>query len=383
MPTPRELHPSIKAVLLGFALLLFGLLFHELVSLLVAILITVLIAIPLSALATKLEAYRVPRPAGAFLGLLLLVAVVGGLLVLVIPPFVDEMKLFVEEVPAITDSLQKQIGGAIGAEPGEVGASIQSFLERYTNDPGELIGPLASIGLNVLGVIGALILILLTAAYIAITPEPLIAGALSLFPPERRAWATAFMERLRSAWVGWQQGVLIDMLITGVLLYVGLTLIGLDFAVVFAVISALLVLIPYFGAIAGGIPPVLFALTDSPGKALLALGIYVLIQQVESNLTIPLVMAQRVKLHPAVVAIGVVIVGQLFGFLGLFVAVPILSLIVIGVDEIWVKPMETERGVKPVAAGSFAGSEPDPPDPGSEGAAPAASGPAPSGIIRP
>ena len=281
-------------------------------------------------------------------------------------------------MPAITDSLQEQIGGLVGADPGEVGESIQNFLQRYTDDPGQLIGPLASIGLSVLGVLGALILMLLTAFYIAIKPEPLISGALSLFPPERRAWATGVMERLRAAWVGWQQGVLIDMAVTGVLIYLGLMLIGLDFAVVFAVLSALLVVIPYFGAIAGGIPPVLFALTDSPGKAALALAIYLLVQQVESNLTIPLVMAQRVKLHPAVVAIGVVIVGQLFGFLGLFVAVPILSLIVIGVDEIWVKPMETERGVMPVAAGSMSGSEL--PEPNGGGAAP---GKPASGIITP
>ena len=378
MPTPRELHPSIKAVLLAFSLLLFGLLFTELVSLLIAILITVLIAIPLDALATRLEERGIPRPVGAALGIFVGVGVVVGLLVLVIPPFVDEMGLFVDEVPAITDSLQEQIGGLVGAKPGEVGESIQSFLQRYTDDPAQLIGPLASIGIGVLGVLAALILMLLTAFYIAIKPEPLISGALSLFPPERRAWAMGVMERLRGAWVGWQQGVLIDMAVTGILIYLGLMLIGLDFAVVFAVLSALLVVIPYFGAIAGGIPPVLFALTDSPGKAALALGIYILVQQVESNLTIPLVMAQRVKLHPAVVAIGVVIVGQLFGFLGLFVAVPILSLIVIAVDEIWVRPMETERGVMPVAAGSMSGA--DPPEPKGGGAPPVK--PA-SGIITP
>jgi hypothetical protein len=51
-------------------------------------------------------------------------------------------------------------------------------------------------------------------------------------------------------------------------------------------------------------------------------------------------MAQRVRLHPAVIAIGVVVVGQLFGFVGLFVAVPILSLIIIAVEEFWVKPVE-------------------------------------------
>ena len=70
------------------------------------------------------------------------------------------------------------------------------------------------------------------------------------------------------------------------------------------------------------------------------LAVYILVQQLESNVTIPVIMAQRVRLHPALIAIGVVVVGQLFGFVGLFVAVPILSLIVIVVEEFWVKPVE-------------------------------------------
>jgi predicted PurR-regulated permease PerM len=142
------------------------------------------------------------------------------------------------------------------------------------------------------------------------------------------------------------QGVAIDMLVTGVMLYVALTIVGLDFAIFFAVLSALLVVVPYFGAIAGAIPPTLFALTDSPGKALLVLGAYILVQQLESNVTIPVIMAQRVRLHPAVIAIGVVVVGQLFGFVGLFVAVPILSLIIIAVEEFWVKPIEEGHSEK-------------------------------------
>ena len=68
----------------------------------------------------------------------------------------------------------------------------------------------------------------------------------------------------------------------------------------------------------------LFALTDSPGKALLVLVVYIAVQQIESNVMIPLVMSRAVQLHPAVIAIGVVVVGQLFGIVGLFVAVPIL-----------------------------------------------------------
>jgi predicted PurR-regulated permease PerM len=165
-------------------------------------------------------------------------------------------------------------------------------------------------------------------------------GLVRLAPPPRREHLRYVLGRIRGSWIGWLQGVVIDMLVTFVMLYVALTLVGLDFAIFFAVLSALLVVVPYFGAIAGAIPPVLLALTDSPGKAILVLAVYILVQQLESNVTIPVIMANRVRLHPAVIAVGVVVVGQVFGFIGLFVAVPILSLIIIAVEEFWVKPVE-------------------------------------------
>ena len=98
--------------------------------------------------------------------------------------------------------------------------------------------------------------------------------------------------------------------------------------------------VPYFGAIIGAIPPVLFALTDSPGKALAVLIVYVLVQQIESNMIVPLVMSRTTRLHPALIAIGVVVVGNLFGVVGLFVAVPIISAVVILTEEIWVREIE-------------------------------------------
>jgi len=329
-----------RAVLLAAGLVLFGLVFHELVTLLLAILITVIVAIALAAVADQLEGRRVPRPVGAFLALAVGLGLVAGLFALVIPAFVDQTNDFVNEVPATVVDLREQVGDLTGKEPTEIADRVREFTDRYTENPELLIGPLASIGLSVAGVLAALVLILITAYYIAINPDPLIAGVRRLVPPAYRSRADHIMARLRASWVGWMQGVAVDMLISGVLLYVGLSLVGLDFAIFFAVLAALLVVIPYFGAIAGGIPPVLFALTYSPGKALLVMGIYILVQQVEGNVTIPLVMSRAVKLHPAVIAIGVVVVGQLFGIVGLIVAVPILSMIVILVEELWVHPME-------------------------------------------
>ena len=337
-------HVAYRAVLLAAGLLLFGLLFRQLVTLLLAILITIVFAIPLAAAATRFERRGLPRPLGALIALLGGIAVLALLITLLVPTFIDQTDEFADAVPGIVDDLERTYADVTGEDASDVGDRVQEFVEKWTDDPEKLIGPITSIGLNVAGILGALVLILITAYYMAIRPEPLVDGLVNLFPPPRREHVRHVLDRVRRSWIGWMEGVLVDMLATFVLTFIGLSLIGLDFAIFFAVLSALLVVVPYFGSIAGAIPPVLFALTDSPGKALLTLGIYVLVQQIESNVTIPIVMSQRTRMHPAMIAIGVVVVGQLFGFVGLFVAVPILSLIVIATEEFWVKEIEaTDR----------------------------------------
>jgi predicted PurR-regulated permease PerM len=366
MPETQRAHIAYRAVVLAAVLLVLGLLFRQLATLLLAMLMTIIIAIPLSAGATRLERRGVPRALGALLTLLAGLAVVAGVLALIIPTFIDQANEFVDDVPTIVHDLEETVGDITGNRPSEVGDSIQEFLQRYTDNPERLIGPITSIGLSVAGVLGALIVMLITAYYMAVRPQPLVDGALRLVPPSRRRHARAVMERLRSAWIGWLQGVAFDMFISGTLLFIGLTIIGLDFAILFAVLTALLVVVPYFGAIVGAIPPVLFALTDSPGKALAVLVVYVLVQQIEGNIIIPVVMSRTTRLHPALIAIGVVVVGQLFGVVGLFVAVPIISAAVILTEEIWVREIEAAHEQRSTADLALAGPEeplPERPEP--------------------
>jgi predicted PurR-regulated permease PerM len=336
-----------RAVLLAAGLLVLGLLFQQLVTLMVAVLITVLIAIPLSAFATRLEQQGVPRVFGAIIGLVAFVAAVAGLLALLIPPFVDEVEGFVDDVPEIVDDLGEDLHDLTGADSSEIGNEVQDFLQGFVDDPEKLIGPITSIGLGLAGVLAAVLLMLVTAAFMAANPRPLVDAAFSLVPPPHRPRARQIGERLRTSWIGWMQGLLIDMTVTGVLLYIGFTLIDLDFAILWAVLAALFTVVPYYGAFASALPAVLFALADSPGKALATLAIYLAVQQFESYITVPIVMSRAVKLHPAVIAIGVIVVGQLFGAVGLIVSVPILAAIVILVDELWVKPMEERHGTPP------------------------------------
>ena len=336
-----------RAILLAAGLLVLGLLFRQLVTLMVAVLMTVLIAIPLSALATRLERRGVPRAVGALLGLVGLLTFFAGLLALIIPPFVDQVEQFVDDVPGIVDELGDHVHDLTGADSGDIGREAQDFLQGFVDEPERLIGPITSIGLGLAGVLGGLLLMLVTAVFMASNPRPLVDAAISLVPPPGRDRARAIGERLRTSWIGWMQGLAVDMTITGTLLYIGFKLIDLDFAMLFAVLAALFTVVPYYGAFVSGIPAVMLALADSPGKAVLTLAIYVGVQQFEGNVTVPIVMSRAVKLHPAVIAIGVIVVGQLFGAVGLIVSVPILAAIVILVDELWVKPMEARHALPP------------------------------------
>jgi predicted PurR-regulated permease PerM len=131
------------------------------------------------------------------------------------------------------------------------------------------------------------------------------------------------------------------MAVLGTLTYAGLTLVGLPFALVFAVLTGMATVVPYYGALLSYIPPVAVALTISPGKALLVLMISLIAHFVEGNLVSPLIMARAVRLHPALVAAGVLAVERIVGFAGLLVAVPVMVTFKVLVEEIWIRAIES------------------------------------------
>jgi predicted PurR-regulated permease PerM len=332
-----------KAILLAFGLVIAAMVFQALSTLILGVLIVAIIAAPLAAFADLLERWHVPRAIGATLGLLIGLSAIGGLVALIVPVFSREVTHFVNELPQIGDVLTRRLGRLTGSSPAHISAQIQHFINNYTHNPSRLLGPAAVVGESVAAGVAAIIVVLLTSLYTAIHPEPLINGMIRLFPIPRRPHVQHVLMRLRTAYLAWLRGLFVGMVVLGSLTYLGLVLVGLNFAAFFAVFTAVAMIVPYFGALASSIPPILYALTFSPQKAIVVAIIYILAHQLESNIIQPLVVARTVKLHPAVVAIGVVAVDQLFGFIGLLVAVPIIATVTILADELWVKNLEQGR----------------------------------------
>jgi predicted PurR-regulated permease PerM len=210
----------------------------------------------------------------------------------------------------------------------------------YTDRPQKLLGPAATIGAGVAGILTTLIVIAITAVYTAVRPQPLQDGVLRLIVPERREQARTIMHRLAQSYLGWLRGLGAGMVVLWIVTYTGLRLVSLPFALVFATLTAVAMVVPYYGALVSSIPPILLALTISPAKALIVAAIYLVAHQIEGHLIEPLVMARAVKLHPAMVAVGVIAAERLFGPIGLVVAVPLLVTAKVLVEELWIASID-------------------------------------------
>jgi len=346
-----EANVAYRAIGLAAGLVLVALLVQQLITLLLAVIVMLIISLPLAAAADMAERRGIPRALGAAGAML---AALGGLVALgfaIIPSFVSQARQFANDLPNTITRAERYLHGATGVTTRKLSADLTGFVQSYTHHPQRLIAPLESVGLSVAAILTSAVVVLITALYVAIAPDPLLNGTLRLLPADRRGDARAVMARVRTAWLGWLRAMAIDMLLLGGLLYLGMRLVGLEFAVGFAVFSAVLTVIPNFGSIISAVPPVLVGLSHSPGKAVLVLVVYVIVNQIEGNLILPLVMARTVDLHPALVAIGVLVMAQLFGLIGVIVAIPLLSLVIILVEELWIKPQEA-AGLEVVGAGA-------------------------------
>jgi predicted PurR-regulated permease PerM len=274
------------------------------------------------------------------LALVVLAGFTVGLGLLIIPSFVDQIRAFSNRLPSLLSDAQRQLGGIKGLHTGNLSHSIRGLIDGYTNHPQRIIAPLEQIGSTVVVYVTALILVVAGAFTLAVNPEPVLDFVLRLLPAGQRGRMREVMARVRSAWIGWMIALVLDMIVLGTLLWVGLTIIDLPFAIGFATFSALMTVIPNYGSIISAIPPILAGLAQSPGKALLVLIVYIVVNQIEGNLVLPLIMARTIDVHPAVVAIGLLVVAALFGLIGVFIAIPLMSLALILVQAFWIEPQE-------------------------------------------
>jgi predicted PurR-regulated permease PerM len=163
-------------------------------------------------------------------------------------------------------------------------------------------------------------------------PQAYRKGFVRLFPSFYRRRVDGILDQCEVALGRWLGGALISMSVVALMSMVGLSILRIPSPLAQGILAGVLNLIPNLGPTISVIPPMAIALLEAPWKSVAVFGLYFAIQQIESNFLTPYVMAQQVSLLPAVTLLSQVFFATFFGFLGLFLALPLTV-----VGQIWVK----------------------------------------------
>ena len=331
------------AIALVLALLLAGYLLYKITVVVLVLLLTLLFSIIISAPVDYLNHRGIGRGWAtlAVLGGLVLVFGIAGV---ALTPVVDEQaRELAQTFPLLLENAQQFVGrlqSALGIEtsfrldPERLIGSARSFLSGGT------LTTVASVGASVANIFSFAVVILIATVYAVAQPAPLVNGFVALFPAAHRQRVREILGEMYKAVQKWFLGQLTSMTIIGLLSTVAMFVIGIPFALLLGIFSGLIAFIPFIGAVLAVIPPVLLALTGDPIDAVWVILAYVGIQAIEGNLIQPIVMSRAVSLHPAVVMFVLLIMGTLFGFVGVFLAIPLTAALNVLLRELWIERMD-------------------------------------------
>ena len=187
------------------------------------------------------------------------------------------------------------------------------------------------------GLLGNLLVLTVSALYLAASPRTYTTGLVALVPPARRPRAEQVLADIGAQLRWWLIGRLVAMAAVGLIVGFGLWLVGVPQYLVLALVAAALTAIPFLGPILAAVPGILVALLQGPDTALWAVGVYILSQVVENYLVTPLVQQRMVNMPPVLTIAAVTLVGVLFGVLGMVVATPLAVAAVAAVKMLYVE----------------------------------------------
>jgi predicted PurR-regulated permease PerM len=201
----------------------------------------------------------------------------------------------------------------------------------------DLLSQVTGLFSRTLNAITNFVLILFIGLYLAVTPDLYVGGLVGLVPVGRRSRARQVIQAAGHTLRWWLVGRIFSMIVIGVLSVLGLWLIGVPLALVLGLLAGLLGFIPILGPILALVPPLLLALSNSPQQALYVVLLYGGIQIVESYFLTPMVQQRAVSLPPVLTISSQLILGLLFGFMGIAMAPPLAAMGMVLVQMLYVE----------------------------------------------
>jgi predicted PurR-regulated permease PerM len=291
---------------------------------------------------------RVPRVLAVVVVELLFVFAVLGIFLLMVPILAKEVPLMREQLPTVMDSVNKAAKPWLeqwGIHLSLDGASIKAFVMKYLNANvddalGSVLASLKLGGSVAFTLVGNAILIPVALFYLLMDWGRFMDQLRGLIPPRLRAGSDGFLAEADAVLGQYLRGQLLVMLIMAVFYSVGLSLFGLDLALPIGVFTGLAMFVPYVGF---GIGMVLatfaglleFSATVGMGRALAMVAlVYGGGQVLEGFFLTPRLVGERIGLHPLAVIFALLAFGQILGFVGVLVALPVSAVLLVAVRRI-------------------------------------------------
>jgi predicted PurR-regulated permease PerM len=224
-----------------------------------------------------------------------------------------------------------------GAAPVGATGTVPTLRERITEQLSGTARYLFPFLSSTLTVAAGLFLILVLAIYVGADPALYHVGLMHLFPHGSRARASVVLTRVATVLRKWLVTQLVAMVVIGVVSTLTLLALGVKAAVALGVIAGLLEFVPTVGPILAAVPAIAMGFLDSPEKALTVGLAYLVIQQLEGHVLIPMLMKEGMDLPPALTIVAQAVMALLFGFLGLMVAVPLLAVVIVPIKLLYVE----------------------------------------------
>lgn len=289
-------------------------------------------------LADWFEKHKIPRGLAVLLICVVLFGAFTGMIFLLIPPILDQITEFSRDFAGYWEKISLSFASLErwGAEKG-ISESIRNSVVSLEAGIAKWVSGLFATITGIVGGIAAFVVILVLTFYMVVEEEAIKRIIRDLLPEKRWDYAIARGSEVKKKLGDWLRGQLVLCCIIGLFVYIGLLILGVDYALALGVFAGFTEMIPYVGPVLGAIPAVFLAFADSPVKAFFVVVFYFIIQQLENNLLVPKVMQKATGINPVVSIIALLIGVKLAGFIGVLLAIPLTTAASVFVKDFYSK----------------------------------------------
>jgi len=324
-------HNVVRIAFIVGAVLVFGLLVWQLAEVWVLVFAAILFATILRSIAAQIERYTPFASPWSLMLAIFVVALIGAAFVLLLGMQLKQQFInLIDKFPQyIAD-----IGDALG---------IDNLQQRVTERMGEMssesgfLGTATAYTTGTISALASFVLILIIGIYLAANPKHYLNGFLNLVPAPYTDKIRGILINVGNALRQWLGGQLIIMVIVGTLVSVGLSLIGLPSALALGFMAGIAEFIPILGPILAAAPAILVAFSEDRETLFWVIGLFLLVQQLESYVITPLVQRKAVHLPPVLTILSIVGFGILLGLPGVVMAAPLAVTLMVIVQRLYVR----------------------------------------------